>query len=418
MKMPVYIGPEGVRDGRVIVINRNPIANLTHEVVERKGIGHPDYIADTLASKISQNYGRYTTEHCDGMVLHHQVDKLMVVGGKTDVTWGGGRFLEPVKVIIAGRVSRNYLGGPIPVDEIIENTVRQYFTEMFPLLDQRTDLIIQDEMTSSAGPGTIRESKGAIAHMFSPVSPSAVRGYEKLVANDTSYCVGYAPYTNMEKAILETEGHLNSPETKVQFPWLGTDIKIMGIRHGDHYDFTACIPQIAAYVHSLAGYQRNLHTVAAMMMGILGRRLPEDNVNLSLNTKDDYEKGNVYLTLTGSSLSGDIGVVGRGNRVNGLITARRPMSLEGASGKNPRYYSGFIYSVLADRMARRINEETDQPCDIEIVAQNGGYLLYPWMTTITTAHNGEEPIRRMAEEEFDKIPQITEDFLDGKIKTC
>ena len=90
--MSIYIGPQGVRNGKIAVINRNPIADLTHEIVERKGIGHPDYIADTLASKISQNYGNYTIEHCDGMVLHHQVDKLMVIGGKSEVDWGGGKF--------------------------------------------------------------------------------------------------------------------------------------------------------------------------------------------------------------------------------------------------------------------------------------------------------------------------------------
>ena len=144
------------------------------------------------------------------------------------------------------------------MDDIIESTIRKHFEHLFPMLNQKTDLVIQNEMTSSAGPGTIKESKGAIANMFNPVSSNAVRGYEKLVANDTSYCVGYAPYSKLEMTILETEGFLNSLNTKKQFPWLGTDIKIMGIRYGNQYDFTACVPQIANYVNSLNEYRITL----------------------------------------------------------------------------------------------------------------------------------------------------------------
>ncbi len=416
--MPLYIGSNSIRRGRILIINKDPSAYLGHEVIERKGVGHPDSIADGLASRISRNYARYTTENCDGMILHHQIDKLMVIGGKEDVSWGSGRFLEPVKVIVAGRVSRSYLGKPIPANDIVDQTIVQYFSEMFPLLNVKTDLKIHNELTSYAGPGTIRESKGAISNMFNPVSKNSVRGYEKLVANDTSFCVGYAPYTPLETAILETEAYLNSPEAKLTYPWLGSDIKIMGVKEGDRVDLTACIPQIAIHVNSLESYRENLDTVGKIMIKLLCKWFPEDGINLSLNTKDDYEMGNVYLTVTGSSLAGDIGVVGRGNRVNGLITSRRPMSLEGVSGKNPRYYSGFIYSILSNRLANEIYKRTERPCDVEIVSQNGGNLLYPWFTIISTPFEDQDIIRQITEDGFKQIPAITKDFLDGKITTC
>jgi len=66
----------------------------------------------------------------------------------------------------------------------------------------------------------------------------------------------------------------------------------------------------------------------------------------------------VYLTVTGlSAESGDDGQVGRGNRVNGLITPYRPMSLEAAAGKNPVTHVGKLYNIMAMRVAQRVIAE-------------------------------------------------------------
>ena len=64
----------------------------------------------------------------------------------------------------------------------------------------------------------------------------------------------------------------------------------------------------------------------------------EENSSLKpevhVNTADKEEEDSIYLTVTGTSAEmGDDGSVGRGNRVNGLITPHRSMSLEAASGK-------------------------------------------------------------------------------------
>jgi S-adenosylmethionine synthetase len=49
------------------------------EIVERKGLGHPDTICDALAETLSRNLCR---EHRDrfGTVLHHNVDKALLYG--------------------------------------------------------------------------------------------------------------------------------------------------------------------------------------------------------------------------------------------------------------------------------------------------------------------------------------------------
>jgi S-adenosylmethionine synthetase len=412
--MPYKIGPEAVHPGKISIVTRNPELNMEYETIERKGMGHPDTISDTLAARVSQAYSKYTTQHCEGMVLHHQIDKLMVIGGRTEVEFGGGRFVQPIRIIVAGRASYDFLGKKIPVEEIVNATIRAYFKDKFPVV-RNEDLIIENHLTNFSGPGTIKQSTGSIANMFNPVEKGAVRGYEELVANDTSYCVAYEPLSALESAILQVEKFLNNPETKKLYPWLGSDIKIMAVRDGKQVSITSCIPQISSHVHSFDEYMENLKTVGQIMDNMFGEALPGQQVDISLNTKDNYQKMNVYLTVSGASLSGDIGVVGRGNRTNGLITSNRPMSMEGTNGKNPRYYSGFIYANLTKKIAARIHKETSQPNIVEMVSQNGGPLKDPWHTRVVTEADALL-VMAIIQSELGKVEEITEDFLNGNIE--
>ena len=81
-------------------------------------------------------------------------------------------------------------------------------------------------------------------------------------------------------------------------------------------------------------------------------------MELGVNTFDGDTADGVYTTVTGlSAEAGDDGQVGRGNRVNGLTTPYRPMSLEAAAGKNPVTHVGKLYNVIAGRIARRLVAE-------------------------------------------------------------
>jgi S-adenosylmethionine synthetase len=65
------------------------------------------------------------------------------------------------------------------------------------------------------------------------------------------------------------------------------------------------------------------------------------NNDFSLCSRARVKPSTVYLTVTGTSAeAGDDGEVGRGNRVNDLITPYRPISLEAAAGKNPVTHVG------------------------------------------------------------------------------
>ena len=412
--MAYSYGSASLKKGGLQIYRHHPVWDDAFETIERKGIGHPDTICDMLAAEISRAYANYTFAHCDELILHHQIDKLMLIGGEIKVYFGGGEVIKPIRIIVAGRATYSYQGVAIPVEDIVREGIRSHFKKYFPLINFEKDIIIENRLTDHAGPGTITTSAGAIAHMFHPRNSSEVRGYEKFVANDTSYCIAYYPHSPLEAAVLSLEATLNSPKMKEKYPWLGTDIKIMAVRDKENVSVTACLPQISSAVHSLNEYKENLDAAGSFVDEYLTKALPDHHLDISLNTKDDYEKFNVYLTYSGASLSGDIGVVGRGNRANGLITANRPMSMEGTNGKNPRYYAGFIYANLTKRIAQEIFKELAEPSIVEIVSQNGGALLDPWKGRVVCAGD-EGKIAEIYHASVKGIPEITRDFLDGKI---
>lgn len=411
--MPLSYGPKAIKKSKITIVNKEPYWG-DFETIERKGLGHPDTIADSLASLISQAYSRYTIKNCDGLILHHQVDKLMVIGGKTQVYFGEGKFLNPIRIIVAGRATYSYKNTLIPIDKIVKSTIKSYFQKTFPLVNFLKDVVIENLLTDHPGPGTVVESKGAIANMFSPKNKGHVRGYEKLVANDTSYCLAYSPYSELEKAVVEVEKFLNSWTTKKKFPWLGSDIKIMAVRNGKEASITLCIPQIAKYVHSLGEYKKNLNTIGKVVEEKFRFLIPNYSLDISLNTKDDYQKMNIYLTVSGASLSGDIGIVGRGNRTNGLITSNRPMSLEATNGKNPRYYSGFIYAVVSKKISDQIYKTTKRSNVVEIVSQNGALLNSPWRIRVISSAN-KNTIQNIIKDNLNNIEKATSEFISGKL---
>ena len=71
------------------------IEDQTTEIVERKGIGHPDSIADGLAEFVSCGLCRMYRERF-GRILHHNTDEVEVVGGQSAPRFGGGVVLEQI----------------------------------------------------------------------------------------------------------------------------------------------------------------------------------------------------------------------------------------------------------------------------------------------------------------------------------
>ena len=63
------------------------------EIVERKGIGHPDSLADGIAETISSEYSKYCLKHF-GRVANHWVDKCMLIGGECERDFGYGKLYQ------------------------------------------------------------------------------------------------------------------------------------------------------------------------------------------------------------------------------------------------------------------------------------------------------------------------------------
>ncbi|MFN3395782.1 MAG: methionine adenosyltransferase, partial [Thermodesulfovibrionales bacterium] len=67
------------------------------EIVERKGIGHPDYICDSIMEAISITLSKEYRK-AFGTILHHNIDKGLLAAGRTIKTFGGGRITKPMEL--------------------------------------------------------------------------------------------------------------------------------------------------------------------------------------------------------------------------------------------------------------------------------------------------------------------------------
>ncbi len=74
----------------------------TIEIVERKGLGHPDTICDLVMEKISQALAKAYLERF-GRILHHNCDKGLLAAGQAEHRLSGGRVTEPMRLVIANR---------------------------------------------------------------------------------------------------------------------------------------------------------------------------------------------------------------------------------------------------------------------------------------------------------------------------
>ncbi|MEZ0247949.1 MAG: methionine adenosyltransferase, partial [Thermoproteus sp.] len=202
----------------VVRANRVPIEEQNVEIVERKGQGHPDYIADGISEYVSLYLSRYYLQKF-GVILHHNVDKTLVVGGQARPVFGGGEVLQPIYILVSGRATVEVRRGNdverIPVGPIILEAARKWIRENFRYLDPDRHTIIDYKIGQGSTDLTGVYELGAKSIPL---------------ANDTSIGVGYAPLSPLENLVYRVERTLNSVEFKSRLPEVGEDIKVMGIR--------------------------------------------------------------------------------------------------------------------------------------------------------------------------------------------
>ena len=324
------------------LLDSPPTSALPLEIVERKGIGHPDTICDALAESVSSALCRFFFEQF-GSVLHHNVDKALLCDGAARPVFGGGDIIEPIEIHLAGRATRRFKGIEIPVDEIAIESSRQWIRKHLSRLGVERDVRIVPH---------IRSTSSDLSSLFNRGPKAGAR-----LANDTSFGVGFAPLDTLEQSVLAIERELNAPQTRATHPAIGEDIKVMGARRGEHMTLTIACALVSRHIANVEDYfarKAQLREIAAST----ARKITTAPLTIDVNSADGDSPDSIYLTVTGlSAESGDDGQVGRGNRVNGLITPYRPMSLEAAAGKNPVTHVGKLYNVMASRVAQAVATE-------------------------------------------------------------
>jgi S-adenosylmethionine synthetase len=393
-------------------ITQTPIEERDSEIVERKGRGHPDYLSDAISEAVSVALCKYYRKAFD-VVLHHNVDKGLVVGGRAHPYFGGGEIDEPINIIVAGRaVTEVFKSGkviPIPIGSIALEAMKALLRKNFRFLDTDCHVICNY---------MIRRGSVDLIKTFEV-------SQEMPLANDTSFGVGYAPLSQTEKLVLEAELYLNSSKVKKELPEVGEDVKVMGLRRDKHIDLTISVPQISSITPDLDHYISVKEDVKNRIEE-LAAGMTVYPVSVSINTADAPERGVVYLTVTGTSAEqGDDGNTGRGNRVHGLITPGRPMSLEATAGKNPVNHVGKIYNVLANQIANKAFEEVEgvREVYIKILSQIGRPIDQPMVADAQLILEKGTPLSRVraeisgiADEELANIKRITDEVIEGKIR--
>ena len=85
-------------------LDHKPVSKEEIEIVERKGVGHPDSLTDGICEAASRVLCKYYMKQ-KGFVLHHNLDKGLLVGGDSNPVFGGGEIIESPTITIAGTAS-------------------------------------------------------------------------------------------------------------------------------------------------------------------------------------------------------------------------------------------------------------------------------------------------------------------------
>lgn len=389
-----------------------PLEKQRIEIVERKGLGHPDYICDAVMDSISIRLSKEYLEKA-GSILHHNVDKSLLVAGEAEPKFGGGIIKQPMLFVFGDRATSEFNGTKIDIEQIAITTAKEWFKENMRFVDPEKHIKYQVELKpGSAGLVDIFKRKGKV-----------------LGANDTSAAVGYAPMTRTEKIVLKTEQFLNSKEFKNRFPESGEDIKVMGFRSNNTLNLTISMAFVDRFISSEEEYFEKKAKILEEIEKFVNVDIDFEKVNVQLNTLDVRGRGigGLYLTVLGTSAdSGDSGQVGRGNRVNGLISLNRPFCSEAAAGKNPVSHVGKIYNVLTFRIAQHVYDEVPEVEEVYVwlLSKIGSPIDQPAVAAAQVVMKGNNSLEKVRSEigevldyELENIDKFCIELAQGKIQT-
>ena len=378
------------------------------ELVERKGIGHPDSVADALAENVSRALCKMYRKEV-GTVLHHNTDETQIAAGQSSPKFGGGCIVDPVYILLVGRATTHLKDRDLPCKPTALKAARDYLKATFPNLNTDSDVILDARI--GQGSDDLR----------------GVYQTSKFLANDTSFGVGYAPYSLTDRVVLESEEFING-KLKNIMKGTGQDVKVMASRVGKNLSLTVACAMVDKYIDDASHYvslvQELKDRVYDNALKIVNNEL---NIKLEVNTGDNIKKKVFYLTCTGlSQEQGDDGSVGRGNRANGLITPYRPMSMEATSGKNPITHIGKIFNIMSKLIAEDVAKKVSPDVEVRVrlLSQIGKPVTHPLNANVQLVSEDLKQLPKWKKEAeaivegwLDNVDKITDMIIDGKVRT-
>src|SRR6266705_791250 len=373
-------------------LRQTPVSEQELEIVERKGLGHPDHICDAVMNEVSISLSREYIKRY-GIVMHHNIDKALLAAGAVRRNFGGGEVKRPMLMVFGDRATYEVDGDPVPIDEIAVSTAKKWFKKNLRFVDPERHVRYQVELARGSE---------ALRDIFS-------RKGKFYGANDTSAAVGYAPLTDTERIVLHTERYINSPSFKKEFPETGEDVKIMGSREGRDLNLTIAMAFVDRLIETENQYFQRKAEVVEDVTRFVKSRVKFDGVNVDINTLDKRGRGmgGIYLTVLGTSADdGDGGQVGRGNRVNHVGKIYNLLTYEIAQHvqqKDPGVREVYVW--LLSQIGRPINEP--KVAGVELILDKGVEL-----TQVSKAAS------EIAKSDLNNINDFTKRLTEGKIPVC
>lgn len=386
-----------------------PTSEKKFEIVERKGIGHPDTICDLIMDQVSIELSKsYINEF--GAIQHHNMDKAYLVAGQTENKFGGGNILKPMKLIMGDRATFQVANKKIPIDEISIDTASKWFSQNIKnFQDDSIEFQIEIGQTSKE-----------LQSIFS--------NQNQFSSNDTSCVVGYAPFTPTERLVLSIEEFINSSDFKKEFASSGEDVKVMGFRNQNEIDITIAMAFVDKFVSSENNYFMQKNEMINSLSEFIKKNTDmKFNIRLNALDKKGYGINGTYLTVLGTSADGaDSGQVGRGNMANRVISLCRPAGSEATAGKNAVSHIGKIYNAMSFHIAEEIMKKNHEIKEVIVwmyniigspVSNPKAVIINPLMKKEKTLNNNDiSIINQVVETNLSNIDNFCNELLSNKIK--
>lgn len=340
---------------------------LPVEIACRKGIGHPDTLAEAIAELASIRYTQYCLNTV-GAVLPHSFDKVAILGGPALFTDASGGPDRPVRVLFAGAAAPGFAGHPVPLRDLLAKAARDVLSSALPGFD-RLALQFHYEITNAA---TIPAW---------PARSADPRIGQTDLAGDTAYLASATPSTTDLLARLTESWFAGCP-------WAGSDIRVTVLRRGADWRITALIPALAGSFNTSDQFHEAAKATADALHTELTDRLP-GRINLVCNPPAAAVIP-PHLTVSGSAVDfGESGLVGRGNGPSGVRNSAHRAGDEVPFGRSPTGHIAKTGGWLVDQAAAAVARQYG-PARVGVLWWQGTRYRDPAAIEVTTT-DGDPP---------------------------